>query len=53
VVGGGAQFSGADVRNGAAVIDSWPNTNDPLNPGWNIQVNNTALQDSVTVTPSA
>ncbi|HJQ49356.1 MAG TPA: hypothetical protein VJ838_02455 [Gaiellaceae bacterium] len=49
VVGGGAEFSDADVHNGAAVIDSWPNTNDPNNPGWNIQVNNTALQDPVTV----
>jgi Collagen triple helix repeat (20 copies) len=49
VVGGGAEFSDADVHAGAAVVDSWPDTHDPNNPGWNIQVNNTALQDSVTV----
>jgi hypothetical protein len=49
VVGGGAQFSSEDVQAGAAVVDSWPNTSDPNNPGWNIQINNTALKDPVTV----
>jgi len=49
VVGGGAEFSSEDVQAGAAVVDSWPNTNDSNNPGWNIQINNTALKDPVTV----
>ncbi len=39
VVGGGAQLTPEDVDQGVAVVSSWPNLSDPLNPGWNVQVN--------------
>lgn len=39
VIGGGAMFTPEDVNAGVAVVSSWPNHDDPLNPGWNIQVN--------------
>jgi Collagen triple helix repeat (20 copies) len=42
-IGGGAQFSAADVANEVAVRSSWPYTADPGNPddrnGWKVQVN--------------
>jgi hypothetical protein len=37
-MGGGAQFSPADVTAGAAIASSWPNVSDPLNPGWTVQL---------------
>jgi hypothetical protein len=39
VVGGGATLTSADVDAGVAVVSSWPNLDDPLNPGWNVQLN--------------
>jgi hypothetical protein len=39
VVGGGAELTDAQIENGVAVASSWPNTNDPANPGWNIRLN--------------
>lgn len=39
VVGGGATFTPADIDAGMVVASSWPNLTDPLNPGWNVQVN--------------
>lgn len=38
VIGGGAQLTPEDVNAGITVISSWPNLDDPLNPGWNVQV---------------
>lgn len=39
VLGGGAQLLPADIDAGFAIAGSWPNSTDPLNPGWNIQLN--------------
>jgi hypothetical protein len=39
VVGGGAKLTPEDVDAGVAVVSSWPNLADPLNPGWNVQLN--------------
>jgi Collagen triple helix repeat (20 copies) len=39
VVSGGATLTPADVDAGVVVVSSWPNLADPLNPGWNVQVN--------------
>ena len=44
-IAGGAKFSSADIDKGFVVASSWPNDDDPLNPGWNIQVNKPAGQD--------
>ena len=49
-VGGGATFSTDDVNKGVAVVSSWPNTEDPLNPGWSVQVNKPANVDPGEVT---
>jgi hypothetical protein len=49
VVGGGAQFSSADVDNGATVISSWPHTTDPKNPAWDVQVGKNMDPGNVTV----
>ena len=37
-VSGGIQFAPADVTAGAGVAGMWPNFDDPLNPGWTVQV---------------
>lgn len=42
VIGGGAQFTSRQIDNGVVVASSWPNLQDPNNPGWNIQVNKPA-----------
>lgn len=42
VISGGAQLSAADIDAGVVVASSWPNTADPLNPGWNVQLNKPA-----------
>lgn len=39
VIGGGAQLTAEDVNAGVVVVSSWPNLSDPLNPGWNVQLN--------------
>jgi hypothetical protein len=39
VIGGGATFTAEDVNKGVAVVSSWPNLDDPENPGWSVQVN--------------
>jgi Collagen triple helix repeat (20 copies) len=39
VIGGGAKLTAADVDAGVQVVSSWPNLGDPLNPGWNVQLN--------------
>lgn len=44
-IGGGAEFTAADIDKGFVIAGSWPNLTDPLNPGWNIQVNKPAGQD--------
>jgi hypothetical protein len=50
VVGGGAELTSADIDAGIAVASSWPNLSDPLNPGWNVQVNKPAGVDPGEVT---
>jgi hypothetical protein len=39
VIGGGAQLTDDQIDAGVAVANSWPNTTDPDNPGWNVRLN--------------
>jgi len=45
VVGGGAYLSTTDIEAGVVVTSSWPNTDDPKNPGWNVRLNKPANVD--------